>query len=58
MKKILLVSFVMEANPQQPVTMAFEDTTALFNYRDEHKREILAFTVREIQYVEQPKSFE
>lgn len=56
MKKILLVSFVMEANPQQPVTMAFEDTTALFNYRDNHKNEILAFTVREIQYVELPKN--
>lgn len=58
MKKILLVSFVMEQNPQQPVTMAFEDTTALFNYRDEHKNEILAFTVRDIQYIEQPRLFE
>lgn len=58
MKKILLVSFVMEVNPQQPVTMAFEDTTALFNYRDKIKTEILAFTVREIQYVERSKLFE
>ncbi len=58
MKKILLVSFVMEANPQQPLTMAFENTTALFNYRDQYKKDILAFTVREIQYVEQPQILE
>lgn len=53
MKKILLVNFVMESNPQQPVTMAFDGMASLFNYRDEHKREILAFNVREIAYVEQ-----